>query len=87
MLTYQVGYADLTGPAAAAHFHGPAPSGKNAPVMVPISGDLASPMKGSVKLTEDQAKALMNGDLYFNIHTPMNKAGEMRGQLEKNTLY
>ncbi len=82
-LTYQVGYADLTGAAAAAHFHGPAPSGKNAPVMVPIPGDLASPIKGSVKLTEDQAKALKNGDLYFNLHTAANKNGEMRGQVEK----
>ena len=83
MLTYEVGYADLTGPATMAHFHGPAPAGKNAGVMVPIDGDLASPLKGSVKLTEDQAKALANGDLYFNIHTPMNKGGEMRGQMVK----
>ena len=83
MLTYEVGYADLTGPASMAHFHGPAPAGKNAGVMVPIDGDLASPLKGSVKLTEDQAKALANGDLYFNIHTPMNKGGEMRGQVVK----
>ncbi len=82
-LTYEVGYADLTGPALMAHFHGPAPAGKNAGVMVPINGDLASPLKGSVKLTEDQAKALANGDLYFNIHTPMNKGGEMRGQMVK----
>lgn len=83
MLTYDVSYADLTGPAAAAHFHGPAPAGKNAPVMVPISGSLASPIKGTVKLTPDQAKALENGDMYFNIHTAENKAGEMRGQVEK----
>ncbi len=82
-LTYEVGYADLTGPATMAHFHGPAPAGKNAGVMVPITGSLASPIKGSATLTDDQAKALMNGDLYFNIHTPMNKGGEMRGQLEK----
>lgn len=82
MLTYDVGYADLTGPATAAHFHGPAPAGKNAGVMVPINGDLASPLKGTVKLTPDQAKALENGDMYFNIHTAQNKGGEMRGQVE-----
>lgn len=82
-LTYEVGYADLSGPATMAHFHGPAPAGKNAGVMVPIPGDLSSPLKGSVKLTEDQAKALVNGDLYFNIHTPTNKNGEMRGQVVK----
>ncbi len=82
-LTYEVAYVDLTGAATAAHFHGPAPAGKNAPVLIPISGDLKSPIKGSVTLTPDQAKALMNGDLYFNIHTALNKAGEMRGQVEK----
>ena len=83
MLTYDASYADLTGPASMAHFHGPAPAGKNAGVMVPITGSLESPMKGSVKLTDDQAKALMNGDVYFNIHTAMNKGGEMRGQMER----
>ena len=82
-LTYDVGYADLTGPATAAHFHGPAPAGKNAAVMIPVTGGLASPIKGSVKLTDDQAKALANGDLYFNVHTAENKGGEMRGQVEK----
>ena len=83
MLSYDATYADLTGPASMAHFHGPAAAGKNAGVMVPISGSLDSPMKGSVKLTDDQAKALMNGDVYFNIHTALNKGGEMRGQMEK----
>ena len=83
VLTYDVTYADLTGPAAAAHFHGPAPVGKNAGVMVPIKGDLASPIKGTVTLTDDQAKALADGDLYFNIHTAANKNGEMRGQVTK----
>ena len=83
MLSYDATYADLTGPATMAHFHGPAPVGKNAGVMVPITAGLDSPMKGSVKLTDDQAKALMDGDVYFNIHTAMNKGGEMRGQLVK----
>lgn len=82
-LSYDVTYADLTGPAAAAHFHGPAPVGKNAGVMVPITGDLASPIKGTVTLTEAQAKALTDGDVYFNIHTAANKGGEMRGQVTK----
>ena len=36
-LTWKGSYSGLTGPATAAHFHGPAPAGKNAGVMVPIS--------------------------------------------------
>jgi hypothetical protein len=35
--TYRVTYADLTGPATAAHFHGPAAQGSNAPPTVPAA--------------------------------------------------
>ncbi len=83
VLTYTATYSGLTGPATMAHFHGPAPVGKNAGVMVPITGDLASPIKGTATLTDEQAKALTSGDMYFNIHTAANKAGEMRGQVVK----
>ena len=83
MLSYDVTYSGLTGPAMMAHFHGSAPVGKNAGVMVPIAGDLASPIKGTATLTDEQAKALTSGDMYFNIHTAANKAGEMRGQVMK----
>ena len=83
VLTYTATYSGLTGPATMAHFHGPAPVGKNAGVMVPITGDLASPIKGTATLTEAQAKALTDGEMYFNIHTPTNKGGEMRGQVLK----
>ncbi len=83
MLSYGVTYSGLTGPAVMAHFHGSAPVGKNAPVMVPINGDLASPIKGMVTLTDEQAKALTDGDMYFNVHTAANKGGEMRGQVVK----
>ena len=83
VLSYGVTYAGLTGPATMAHLHGPAPVGKNAGVMVPITGDLASPIKGEVKLTDEQVKALTDGDLYFNVHTAANKGGEMRGQVVK----
>ena len=81
VLTYSVTYSGLTGPASAAHFHGPAPAGKNSPVEIPIKGDLASPISGTATLTEDQAKNLLDGETYFNIHTAANKGGEVRGQV------
>jgi hypothetical protein len=82
-LSWTVDYSGLTGAATMAHFHGPAPLGKNAGVMVPVSGALESPIKGSAVLTDDQATALEGGLVYFNIHTAANKGGEIRGQLEK----
>lgn len=81
-LTWKGSYSGLSGPATAAHFHGPAPAGKNAGVLVPISPNGPS-FEGSATLTDAQAKALMDGDMYVNIHTAANKAGEIRGQLTK----
>ena len=82
-LTYTATYKDLTGPATAAHFHGPAAAGANAGVMVPVKDMTASPLKGEATLTDDQAKALAGGQMYFNIHTAANKGGEIRGQVTK----
>ena len=82
-LEWTVTYSGLTGPAIAAHFHGPAPAGKPAPIEVPLKAPLDSPMKGSATLTDAQAKDLMDGMMYFNIHTAANKPGEIRGQMEK----
>ncbi|HYP58558.1 MAG TPA: CHRD domain-containing protein [Beijerinckia sp.] len=81
-LDWTVDYSGLTGPATGAHFHGPAGMGKNADVLVPASGG-KNPISGSATLTNAQAKDLLDGKLYFNIHTSANKAGEIRGQLEK----
>ena len=80
-LTYSVSYAGLTGPATAAHFHAPAPTGKAAGVEIPIKGELGTPIKGEATLTEEQAKNLTDGMTYFNIHTAANKGGEIRGQV------
>ena len=81
-LTWTVTYSGLTGPATAAHFHGPAPAGKSAPVAVP-SPNIKSPIDGSATLTDAQAKELMDGNMYFNVHTDANKGGEIRGQVGK----
>lgn len=86
-LTWSGTFSGLTGPATAAHFHGPAEAGKNAGVAIWISEKgkpLTSPFKGSAKLTAAQAADLMNGQWYVNIHTKANPGGEIRGQLEKS---
>ena len=81
-LNWNITYEGLSGPATAAHFHGPAPVGQNAKVQVPIAkSDLASPIKGSATLNEQQATDLMGGQWYFNVHTKQNPSGEIRGQV------
>ena len=80
-LTWTVDYSGLSGPATAAHIHGPADPGANAGIVVPFSGNLASPIKGSATLTDAQIAQLKAGKWYVNIHTEANKPGEVRGQL------
>jgi hypothetical protein len=81
-LQWTITYEGLSSPATAAHFHGPAPVGQNAKIQIPIEkGALASPIKGSVTLTEQQVTDLMAGQWYFNIHTAQNPMGEIRGQV------
>ena len=89
-ITWSGTYTGLTGPVTAGHIHGPADLGKNAPPVVWLTekGDsnpnFPSPFKGSAELTDEQAKDLMLGKYYVNIHTKANPAGEIRGQLIKS---
>jgi hypothetical protein len=82
-LSWTVTYSGLSGPATAAHFHGPAEAGKNAGVAVPIPNAAASPVKGEATLTDAQAADLLGGKYYINIHTAANPGGEIRGQVMK----
>ena len=80
VLTYTITYSDLTGPGMAAHFHGPAAPGVNAPPVVMIAA-AASPIQGTATLTDAQAADLQAGKMYFNVHTAAHKGGEIRGQV------
>src|SRR6266852_7774328 len=82
-LSWKVTYSGLSGPATAAHFHGPAEPGKNAGVAVAIPNATSSPAEGSATLTDAQAADLMAGKYYVNIHTAANPGGELRGQVTK----
>ena len=81
LLSWTVTYTGLTGPASAGHFHGPAASGMNAGVVLPLSGDLQSPIKGMATLNTAQTNDLMAGKWYMNLHTSANPNGEIRGQV------
>jgi hypothetical protein len=82
-LSWKLTYSGLSGPATAAHFHGPADSGKNAGVAVAIPNATSSPAEGSATLTDAQAADLEAGKYYVNIHTAANPGGEIRGQVMK----
>lgn len=83
-MSWEVQVQNLTAPMTAAHFHGPATSAQNGPVVIPIAkaGD-QSPFKGSVTLTPDQMTDVLNGHYYVNVHTPTYPPGELRGQVVK----
>jgi hypothetical protein len=79
-LKWIVAYRGLTGPARAAHFHGPAAPGANAGVVVPMTAT-ESPMQGSATLNDAQIADLLAGRWYINIHTAAHAGGEIRGQV------
>ena len=82
-MSWKLTYSGLTGPATAAHFHGPAEAGKNAGVALAIPNATSSPTEGSATLTDAQAADLTAGKYYINIHTAANPGGEIRGQVTK----
>ena len=82
-LTWKLTYSGLSGPATAAHFHGPAETGKNSGVAVAIPNATSSPAEGSATLTDAQAADLLAGRYYVNVHTAANPGGEIRGQVTK----
>ena len=82
VVKWNISYSGLSGPVTAGHFHGPAPTGSNAGVVVPFAGPLASPIIGSATLTPAQVDQLKAGMWYINLHTAANPGGEIRGQVK-----
>jgi CHRD domain len=85
-LTYKVTWSGLTGPVAAMHIHGQAPSGFAAAVFqgFTVTGLLASGTYSGSLLIDGVAikeENLLNGLYYWNIHTATYPGGEIRGQI------
>src|SRR6266849_2463305 len=82
MLCYSLTLTDGLAGEIAAHFHGPAAPGVNAPVVFPITPVPGRSKTGCVgPITSGRQKgALKKGQFYVNIHTEQFPDGEVRGQ-------
>jgi hypothetical protein len=81
LISWQLTFSGLTGPAAAAHIHTGA-RGVAGPVVIPLCGPCTSPASGTATVTDAAVlAALQNGGAYANVHTGTNRGGEIRGQL------
>ncbi|MEO5672219.1 MAG: CHRD domain-containing protein [Ramlibacter sp.] len=83
VISWKVTYSGLSGPATAAHIHGPAAAGANAGVVVPFTNVGAQPVVGQATITPTQYGDLAAGLWYVNIHTAAAPGGEIRGQLRR----
>jgi hypothetical protein len=85
VVTWNITFSGLSSDATMAHFHGPAPSGKNAPVVLWLSqkGSMstASPISGQATLSPSDAQAFAAGQWYVNVHSKDHPSGEIRGQV------
>ena len=84
MLVYNITWTGLSGNVSAAHFHGPALAGVSANPIHDISivtNGAAGSTNGSITLHDSTETHLLNGKLYYNLHTVLRPGGEIRGQV------
>lgn len=81
-VTWKLTFHNLSGKAIAAHIHRGKP-GKAGPVLLTLCRSCSSGQSGKGSLSETAATAVKSGSAYANVHTPKNKAGEIRGQIRK----
>lgn len=85
-LCVTVEFQNLSSNAIAAHIHGPAPVGVNAPILFPFSGVPAATSGALAEqcfsLTPEQRDQLCSSLFYVNVHSVNFPGGEIRGQLE-----
>ena len=80
-------YKNLSGPATAAHWHGPALEGEDGPIVFKLklvegSTPGSGTFSGEKDLTDNQLHFYLAHYSYINIHTAKYKKGEIRGQIQ-----
>jgi len=81
LLKWKLTYSGLTGKAIGAHVH-KGKAGVAGAVLVPLCGPCTSGKTGSTTVSKDVADLFEHGQVYVNVHTPKNAAGEIRGQMK-----
>ena len=84
VLNYNINWTGLSNVASMAHIHGPAVAGASAGPIHSLSitsNGVNGTLSGSVTLADSTETHLLNGRLYYNIHTALYPNGEIRGQL------
>jgi hypothetical protein len=77
-----VTYDDLSGPATAAHIHGPASDDKIGGAVTPFYAP-GSPIAGQQTLSDSQAADLLSGKYYVDVHSDKYPTGEIRGKIHQ----
>lgn len=83
-LDYTITWSSLSGAATAVSLYGPASSGSNADLIIGLTistNGINGTSSGSVTLSDEAESNLLNGMVYYNIHTLSNPDGEVRGQI------
>ncbi len=85
IMQYTITWSGLSSAPSAMHFHGPADPGVATGVKIPITGftpaAAGSFSKSDTIKTETDEADFLQGRWYYNIHTPANTGGEIRGQV------
>ena len=80
----QIEWQGLSGSVTGAHIHGPALTGANAGVLIPLTievNGVTGKIETEFNLPDSTEQFLLQGRLYYNLHTTLNPNGEVRGQI------
>ncbi|MCH8247853.1 MAG: CHRD domain-containing protein, partial [Bacteroidetes bacterium] len=90
-VAFNITVEGLSGPIAAAHFHN-GPAGEDGGIVRTLTGDFTGNTASGLwtasdgqPLTDELIQSLLAGDLYINVHTAANGAGEIRGQVRTSS--
>ena len=79
LVCWNLDWENVDGTVVAAHIHGPAAVGVNAPVLVPLT---VNPAQGCATDSDADAIAANPSNYYVNIHSTTFPGGAIRGQLQ-----